>query len=464
MIARLGRDALSYGLSTLVARGTTFLLVPILTRLLAPDEVGLVEVGSVVITFANVIVSLEIGQGLARFVPDEAHASETRAIASTALWFTVATYAIASTIVLVAAAIALPASGVVPAIVLAAVTGGLFLLVQGQLRWELRPLPYAATSIVFAVVTLVGTTWLVASGAGVAGVFLGQAAGSGVGLVIALMVSRTSFAGRFDRRWLRTLLGFAGPLVPASVGVLVALYVDRLVIAALLTLEDVAHFAIAHRIAAIVAIAMTAVQLALTPLIYASYRRGDAPLQIARTFQLVVVGALVLWAVTSLAAPELVALVATGAYEPAAAVVPLLAPAIILSGLMVFAPGLGIAKRTKVIALISLLGAIMNVLLSVALVIGFGIMGAAIATLASASAVFILSMYLSQSAYPIPYDLRAAGAATVLVAAAVLISGVPMGSPMAIVWRLVLGIGVVGILITLAVRRRQVRLDWSPTT
>jgi O-antigen/teichoic acid export membrane protein len=314
------------------------------------------------------------------------------------------------------------------------------------------------------VVTLVATIWLLSAGAGVAGVFLGQAAGSGVGLVIALMASRRSFGGRFDQAWLRTLLGFAGPLVPASVGVLIALYVDRLVIAALLTLEDVAHFAIGHRLASIVAIAMTAIQLALTPLIYATYRRHDAPLQIARAFQLIVVGALGLWALTSLAAPELVAVVATGAYEPAAAVVPLLAPAIILSGLMVFAPGLAIAKRTNVIALISLFGAVLNLALSAALVTVLGIMGAAIATVASAATVFAVSMRFSQATYPIPYDLRAAAAATTVVAVAVLISGVPAGSPVSVVWRVVLGIAVLGILFMMTVRRGPVRLDWSPTT
>ena len=437
---------------------------PILTRFLAPEEVGLVELGAVAIVFANVIISLEIGQGLARFVPDEAHASETRTIASTALWFSVAAYAVATVVVGIGLIIARSTESYVPAVMLAAVTGGLFLLVQGQLRWELRPVPYAITSFAFAAVTLIATTALLGSGAGVIGAFVGQAVGATIGLVLALIASRGSFGREFDRKWLKRLLAFSGPLVPASVGVLIALYVDRVVIATMLTLDDVARFSVGHRVASIVSLVMTAVQLALTPLIYASYRRAEAPAEIAEMFRFIVGWALGLWVAISLAAPEVVSLVAPESYRPAATVVPVLAPAIILSGLAVFAPGLAIARRTTPIALISIFGAILNVALCILLVATLGIIGAALATLTSGATAFALTVWYGQRYYPIPYDLGRIGVGLSAVVIVIVLSGVPFGAPIGTAWRIALAAATAALLVSVGFLRLPSRVVAGATS
>lgn len=441
MISRFGRDALVYGATTVLARGTAFLLIPIITRALTPEAVGFIELASVVILFAQVVLSLEIGQALARYVPDAEFRRSTSTIASTALWFAVGSYLASGAIVILVAVILSPAQTVATTAILVAATviGGLFLLVQGQLRWELRPRPYALTSVLYAAVTFVVTVVLLAVTHDLAAVFIGQVAGASAGTIAVIAVTRATFMVTFDSRWLRTLLAFSLPLVPASLGVLTALYIDRILLGILMDLENVAWFSIGHRLASSVGLVMTAVQLALTPLIYAAYRRSEAPGEISRAYEGVVGLLLVLWLGVALFAPELVTLFATSAYDAAASVVPILTPAIILSGMVVFAPGLWIERRTGLVAMISLGGAALNVVLNLILIGPFGIVGAASATLVSAGVVFGITMTASQRAFPIPYPFMRSVLGVAIVVAAIAVATWSGPSSVPILARIAIG-------------------------
>jgi O-antigen/teichoic acid export membrane protein len=74
-----------------------------------------------------------------------------------------------------------------------------------------------------------------------------------------------------------------------------------------------------------------------------------------------------------------------------------------LPKLYIFAPGLDIEKKTKTIAMINIVSAVMNILLNILLIPFLGIMGSALATLISSSLLFLIYMTLSQKIYAIPY-------------------------------------------------------------
>ncbi len=69
----------------------------------------------------------------------------------------------------------------------------------------------------------------------------------------------------------------------------------------------------------------------------------------------------------------------------------------------IFAPGLGIAKKTKIVMFISFLSALINVILNFILIPIYGLEGAAFATLISAFLVFVIRLYASNQHYKIPY-------------------------------------------------------------
>ncbi|HKW09752.1 MAG TPA: polysaccharide biosynthesis C-terminal domain-containing protein, partial [Gemmatimonadaceae bacterium] len=88
-------------------------------------------------------------------------------------------------------------------------------------------------------------------------------------------------------------------------------------------------------------------------------------------------------------------------------------PAVLLSSMSIFAPGLSIEKRTTTIAIISLSVAALNTVLNFTLVPVLGIRGAALSTLVSASLGFLTYVVLSQRLYHVPHRWGALAFATI---------------------------------------------------
>ena len=422
VLRQFARHSLIYGASTLIVRGLNLLLVPIYTRVLAPADYGLVDLSAVVVAVVGVTVALEIAQGLARHL-SEAETSEVRGIyASSALAFAIGAYGLFSVVGLV---LAEPLSylvfgplappGLMQLVVTTATASGILQLVLNVLRWNLRPVSYVACSVTYGV-TVIGASsiFVLVLGLDVFGVILGQLTGTIAGTSLALWLARHLFHPAVDRAALGEMLRFSIPLVPSGIAVLITLYIDRLAIRGFMTVADVGLFGVGYRVASIAGLAMIGLQAALTPLIYTNYRDVRMPEQLARIFRTFIGFAIVMVLGLALFAREILVVVSAPAYYDAAVVIPLLAPALLLSSMYIFAPGLAIARRTGPIAAIHIASALTNTALNLSLIPVLGIAGAAVATLFSATLTFGAYMVLSQRHYPVPHDwLRLAGAACV---------------------------------------------------
>lgn len=419
MLRRFLRDGLVYGASSILARGVGLLLLPIYTRALSPAEYGVVDLLQVMRTFAALIVTLEITQGLVRFLPDAASDAERTTLVSTALWFTVFGYAVFAVIGWIFAdsvSVWLLGSaryaGAFRAALVYMFADGVFTLLQEQLRFELRPIPHAVSSAIsVASTSSLTVALLVWTDYRAIAVFIGLTVGAIAGGVAAWYCARRRYTFRFDRGKLRQLLSFSLPLVPSSIAVVVALYVDRLALRHLRDLQHVGLYGIGFRLASVMNMFMAVVSTALVPLIYGRYTEAGTPREIARIFRAFLAVALPLVVMAGVFAPEVISLMATPDYLPAARVVPLLAASAILSRFWVFAPGLGIAKRTRAIATLNAASAAMNVMLNYLLIPRLGLAGAAVATLVASITTAGAYIVLGDRHYPIPYDWRRLGAA-----------------------------------------------------
>jgi len=374
--------------------------------------------------------SLEISQGLARFYSDSQDAAARVAYASTTLWFTVAAYTVFLVLGFLFAAPAtlllLDAQDRVPLFLVALFSiwaNGLFGVVQMQLRYQLHSRDYAISSLANTFVSIGATIGFVLIWKlGVLGVILGQLVGRGFGSAIALHFARESYRFTFSREKLSEMLRFSLPMVPAGFGIILTLYIDRIAIKELMTMADVGIFGIAYRLVSILGLLVAGFQTALVPLIFNSYRLPSTPGEIARIFRFFVAAELMVLMGVSLYARELIALLATPAYYGAASVVALLASATLLSEMYIFAPGLAIAKRTSTVAIISVVGAVMNTSLNLSLIPIWGLRGSALANLLSAAVVFGIHMVYSQRYYPVPHRWRSLGLAAA-IASTVIVAG-----------------------------------------
>src|SRR5471030_3242776 len=112
------------------------------------------------------------------------------------------------------------------------------------------------------------------------------------------------------------------------------------------SLEDVGLFGIGSRIAGLSALLILGIQAALTPLVYQHYREPETPHQVARLFGWFTAVALAGCLFLAVFARDLLAIFATAEYIRGASLVVFLAPALLLSQMYIFAPGIAIRKKT----------------------------------------------------------------------------------------------------------------------
>ncbi len=427
MIQAFFRDSVLYSIPILISRGLFIFLIPLYTRVLSPTDFGALDMLMAFGAIVNLTVAMEVSQGVARYYADEREVDRKIIYASTAFWFTLLCYSLFLSLSLhfseVLSRLVLGVEGLESVFRIGMFflwLNGLFYLIQNQFRWELRSRDFAMVSLLVTVTTAAlavalayGLEW------GLKGLIYSMIGGSMLGCLYGIWHLRNSFRFRFSQSMLKEMLWFSIPLVPSGVAVFFSSYIDRIMLNHYLSLEDVGLYGVGFRLASLIVLVMAGFQSALTPLVYSQYRHPDTPQKLAVIFRIFMTAGLFVFLGLSLFSVEILRMMTTPAFYRAEKVVILLAPAILLSSMYIFAPGIGIAKKTYLLLLINGAGAVFCVALNVLLIPGSGIMGAAVAKLLGYGAIFVAYMAISQRLYPVPHDwwrLTGAAAVTALLA------------------------------------------------
>lgn len=399
--------------------------MPLYTRVLSPADYGSLDLLTVFAGIINLTIALEVSQGVAHFYAAEQDPDRKVAYASSAFWFTLACYSVFAMLMLMftdsLAHWIMGQPGLETAFMIGIVyiwINGVFYLIQNQFRWELRSKHYAIISLLMSFVTAGVSVWL-AYGLrwGLEGLLIGMVVGALAGSGLGLWWLRSSFRFRFDAARLREMLVFSAPLVFSGVAVWISLYIDRIMINHFLSVDEVGLYGIGYRLASVAGLVMVGFQGALTPLVYTYYRQAETPRQLARIFRFFLVFALMVFLGLSLFATDILRLLTTEPFYGGAVVVIYLVPAMLLANMYIFAPGMGIAKKTHYLIWINVGGALLNIVFNYLLIPVLGIVGAGLATMLGYLAVFAVKMMVSQHLYHVPHLWRP-------IVASVLVAGV----------------------------------------
>jgi O-antigen/teichoic acid export membrane protein len=243
-------------------------------------------------------------------------------------------------------------------------------------------------------------------GTGVVGAIAGQLVGFGCAGALAFAFSRHLFHLCFDREKLRRMLGYSLPLIPASLGVFLNIYADRMAIRARLTLADVGLYGAAYRLSIIATLTLAGFQGALLPLVLSRREQPETRPEVAQVFRLFCALSLLVFLSVSLFADEILRVLTRPAFYPAADLVPYLVAAAFFSGMYVFAPGPYVARRTRPVVVISVISGIVNAAVAFGLARPLGLKGPALAFLIAAVGAFGALMVFSQRAYHVPHTWR----------------------------------------------------------
>jgi O-antigen/teichoic acid export membrane protein len=409
MIRAFLRDGMIYAAGAVLARGLGLLTLPLVVRTLTPTEYGALDLITTFGILVNLVVPLEISQALARFWNERDTGAPRRRLAGTAWTFTLAGHAaFVGVCLLCAVPIAQTLLGdadhasAVRAGSCAIAFNNTFCLLQNQFRWELRPRAYAAATFGYALANLaLVVIFIWGLGARLEGVLWAQAIAAAGACAVTFAMLRHSFAIGIAREDLAAMLRFSLPLVPAGIAIFTSFYINRFMLNALGTLQDVGVFGFASRLASIVTLVLIGIQ-AVTPLVYAHHHEPETPARLARLLEGFSAVALAACLALGLFSAELVLLLATSDYVDAAPLVTWLCVASILAQLYIFTPGIAIAKKTHWQLVIALGSAFTSASLNALLIPRWGVWGATLATISAGVIFFGAWAVMSQRLYPLP--------------------------------------------------------------
>ena len=415
-LRRLGTQSAIYGAGGIVSRLVAVALLPIYTSYLRAVGYGRIEQ---VIAFSAVLVillRLGISSAFFRYYFDAEDDEGRTVVVRTAFWFTMA---MATLGLVFGVAFAHPLSDWLklhdPWLVIWAFVGLWAQMNYAQLtsvfRVEERPVSFAAASVANVLITIASTIVLVVVlGQGVRGAIVGNFLGTLSVYAVLLGYRRYQLGLQFDRELFRQMNRFGMPLVPAALALWAINFIDRFFVNQYKGNAELGVYSLAVRIASVIVFLMTAFQLAWPAFAYSI--REDSVARRTYSFVLTYLLFVTCWISLALSAlsPWIVDVLDQSpghGFARATEAVPLLCFATAAyAGYTVLAIGIGRARQTQYNWIVTGAAAVVNVALNVALIPPYGMVGAAIATLAAYVALFLGMWLNSRRVYPVAYQWR----------------------------------------------------------
>ncbi|NOT35174.1 MAG: oligosaccharide flippase family protein [Candidatus Eisenbacteria bacterium] len=428
-LKQLRGESLVYGLGQFGGRAVQLLLVPVLTRVLAPAEYAVSELVVAYSQTAIFLLVLGMDAALARFFYGATDRAARIGMTSTSLWFRLALgLAVALVLLMLARPIAVSLLGnavYTKYVAIGAATVPFTLLTlfaNDVLRVTFQPDKFIAMNLLQTLVAVALALYLVVvRDIGVVGVLYGRLAADGCAALLGLLLLRHSIRFRFEGATLRRMLAFGLPLVPAAFAFGLMASLDRFFLLRSHTLADVGAYSVAMKFFAVATLAVSGFQLAYGPIAYA--RAAATGAAAGRMFARVFAGFAALMAVGGLAisaaAPLVLEWLVPPVYRDITVAVAWLAFAAAAYGAYTLAAiGVSLSLRTWWLAGTAGLAVVVDAVAQALLTPRFGVAGAAAATCCAYATAAVLTYRAAQHLYPLPY--QGARAAMVLGAGLVL--------------------------------------------
>ncbi len=408
-----------YLIATLINASIPFLLLPVLTRYLTPEEYGVVAVFQVWCSLLAVVCGLNTYGAATRKHydydnPDE-HMGEYISACVAILFISslVVTLLLVPSLGLLSELLGLAPEWIVAGVVFAV---GNF-LVQLRLRqWQVRQKPVrygqfqislSALNAGFSLLLVVVLTM------GVQGRLIGITSSMFLfGCMGALLLWRDRLlAFSWQPGLIRDALAFSLPLLPHFVGSFLLLTVDRAVIGSVLGLEAAGHYMVAVQLALALNLLLQSLHKAYVPWLFERLKRDihEEKRQIIRGSYVYFVGLIAIAILAFIVGKPVLVFIAGPSFAPAGEIVAWLVLAQAIRGMYyVVSSYLMYAKKTQQISGITIVSGAINILLLLVLLGAYGLIGAAWAMCTGAVVQFLSTWYMASRAIAMPWSPRKA--------------------------------------------------------
>jgi len=427
-------DTLVYGISSVLARFIGYLLVPLHTDAFEPAQYGVVSLVYAGLAFLNVIFTFGMESAYLRYAKDRSKAKNVFKTLQLGLG------GLSSLLVML---LVLLAPALMPTMNLAE-TGNqsLYWMMLGILWFDTMVLiPFAELRLVrrqwlFAIIKtgniivnvglqfylILGLSW------GIEAVFLSSLIASGLTALILWALTAPMMSGSWNTPVLRKALSFGLPFIPAGLGFAVnetldrfflgnylpQSTIDRLYDPGMVPDDIVGIYSASYKVSVFMLLLVQMFRMAWQPFFLRESDNPDAPAiyrEVFRYFNGVagfcfLVVALFVQQIVQIKIPLLDAYLVGEEYWMGLQIVPLLLVAYWFHGwYMNFSAGIFIQEKTKVLPVITLIGAAITIGANLLLIPVYGMMGSAAATLISYFSMALMLYYQSTKVYRVNYQM-----------------------------------------------------------
>ena len=408
-----------YVIGSVLQKAVVFLMIPLYTQFLTPEDYGITGVALSVSGVLSIILGFGISSSVARHYYDyNDNPEHLRKYITTNLVFVIVAAGGCTLLLNLSGARLWPLimSGNVPfsPYIQIALWDSFGALVS-QVPLSLYRTQQNARAFIFGqagdtLLTLVFTVLFVVVGRlGAKGVLLGSMLASAItAIVLSALLIRKWFSIHMHLKYVWISLAFGLPLVPHSLSTWIMTSMDRVLLEPRVTLSELGLYNLGYQIGQIMAILVGGINFAWAPYYYNLVKTDPNAIrrikQVSELYVAVVGGVCLVGVLFS---PEILQIMAPQQYKMAVRYVPLILFSYLFNGYYYFASmPLFYFKKVYIIPLATVSSAALNVLLNLLWIPRWGALGSAWATLVVYVLVAILAYFLGRRWQKIDYPLK----------------------------------------------------------
>ncbi len=400
----------SYTLVNIINKGIPFLLLPLLTNYLTKEDYGILTNIESLLVITIALIGINIPSAITRqYVKKEVNIIDYF-VSSFRVVF-ISFIFISFVFVVFGAPISnftgIPIE-VVYIVSFYAILDNLIEVILGLWRMQDKPFSYGGLRIVKTIIELtISITLIVAyqynwigrfSGILISGLILGLFA-------LVYLISAGYFKGKYVRSYKNHFLSFGLPLIPHTISGVIIMYSDKLIITNYLGLEENGLYSVAFTIGMAISLLQNSFNQAWVPWLFKkmaleSDKENRKLVKITYLYMFIMLlFVLILWLVT----PFIYHFLGKG-FAEGIGVVGIIGLGFAFNGMYkMMVNYLFFAEKTKVISSITIGIALLNITLSIFLIQDYGILGPAYASAITFFIQFIVTWYVSNRYYPMPW-------------------------------------------------------------
>lgn len=410
------KTAAIYGLASIVGRAIGFLMIPVYTHYLSPEDYGVVEILDLFTTVLGSIIAGATGMSLFNFYHNAEDDAQRHDIVATAITLVLGCTCLFSVLGIMYSGWltellfkGLQHQSAVRIILLTFIFENVSVITLSYIRAQNRAILYICISLAKLLVGLsLNIYFIVFLGKGFYGLLYGSLITNGLAMTGMLIYSFKQVGLSFSFLTASRMLAYGLPLVPSSLGMFIIHFGDRFFLQRYAAMTDVGLYALSYKLGFLINfLVILPFSLMWDSKMFQIQQSENAKQIYARAFTYLWAMLLFVYTGMTLLTRDVLGFIVAPEFYEAYRLVPIIGFAYVLNGsCYYFRMSLYLKKNTHLISLIMVITTAITLLLYRMFIPVYGAFGAALSTAAAFLCWTLFTFLCGQKVYHVPYEWK----------------------------------------------------------